>query len=104
MQGLRRKSVFILDWISAGSYQKIRDETAPSEQRLPQPNEKPPEGGYFLEGRRGAYFKLSTQAASFWASASLTWLFAGMGTGPQTPLPPLTILLANLALASLWLA
>jgi hypothetical protein len=32
--------------------------------------------------------KLSTQAANFCASASLTWGFAGIGTTPQTPAPP----------------
>jgi hypothetical protein len=37
----------------------------------------------------------STQAASFFASASLTWLFAGIGTGPHTPEPPFTILVAR---------
>src|SRR2546427_2679904 len=43
----------------------------------------------------GTYFSDSTQAASFLASASLTWGLAGMGTGPQTPLPPFMILAAR---------
>ena len=37
----------------------------------------------------------STQVASALASASLTWLLAGIGTGPQTPAPPFMILAAQ---------
>lgn len=47
-----------------------------------------------------AYFKLKTQSASFLASASLTWVLAGIATAPQTPEPPFMILLANLVAAS----
>src|SRR5687768_4351356 len=49
-----------------------------------------------------AYFWLITQAASFLASASLTCVLAGMGTGPQTPEPPFWILAASLSTASFW--
>jgi hypothetical protein len=50
------------------------------------------------------YFVANIQAASFLASASLTCALAGMGTGPQTPPPPLMILPASLSAAPLSLA
>jgi len=34
------------------------------------------------------YLMVKTQAANFLASASLTCVLAGMGTGPQAPAPP----------------
>ena len=36
----------------------------------------------------GPYLTVKTQAANFLASASLTCVFAGMGTGPHAPAPP----------------
>jgi acetyl-CoA synthetase len=61
--------------------------------------EKPAEAG-FLHAQAGAYFSVRTQAASFFASASFTCAFAGMGTGPHTPEPPFMILTASLSAAS----
>ena len=49
---------------------------------------------------RETYFSVKTQAANFLASASFTCALAGMGTGPHTPAPPLTILPASLSTAS----
>ena len=48
------------------------------------------------------YLNDMIQETNFLASASLTCALAGMGTGPQTPEPPLMILVANMsdALAS----
>src|SRR6218665_3498303 len=48
------------------------------------------------------HFCIKTQAASFLASASLTFALAGIGTGPQTPELPWVILMARLSTASFW--
>ena len=53
-----------------------------------------------LAARR--YFCANTQAASCLASASLTWVLAGIGTSPKAPDPPLTIFAASLSTASFW--
>jgi hypothetical protein len=47
-----------------------------------------------------AYFCASTHFTSACASASDTCVLAGIGTGPQTPAPPLMTFAASLASAS----
>ena len=61
-------------------------------------------GGGWLQaaGQPVHHLMVMIQAASFLASASLTWALAGMGTGPHTPEPPLMILAASLSTASFW--
>jgi hypothetical protein len=50
----------------------------------------------------GAYFfSVRIQSTRFLMSASLTWVFGGIGIEPQTPLPPLFHLVLSLANASL---
>ena len=53
-------------------------------------------------GQGGDHFSVRTQATSCFASASLTCGLAGIGTGPQTPEPPLMIFCASLSTASFW--
>ena len=50
------------------------------------------------------YLVARIHVASFLASAGLTWALAGIGTGPQTPEPPLMILAASMSAASFCLA
>jgi acetyl-CoA synthetase len=71
--------------------------------RLTRPKKKPAGSAGFFSGET-AYLTVKTHAASLWASASLTCVLAGIGTGPQTPEPPLMILAASMSTAPLSLA
>lgn len=49
----------------------------------------------------GYYLRLRIQVTNCLASASLTWVLAGMATVPQTPEPPLSTLAVSLSAAVL---
>jgi hypothetical protein len=70
---------------------------------LTRPKKSPLGQRAFFRGN-SAYLTVKTHAASLWASASLTCALAGIGTGPQTPEPPLMILAASMSTAPLSLA